>query len=114
MAGRTVKPIPDEYRTVTPFLVVKQVPKLIDFLKRVFDATEKEMMAQEDGTIRHAELKIGDSIIMMGEAVEPREPMPGMFYIYVEDTDAVYKRALEAGATSVMEPADQFYGDRNA
>jgi uncharacterized glyoxalase superfamily protein PhnB len=62
----------------------------------------------------HAEVTIGDSVIMMGEPMGEFKPMPCMIYVYVEDTDAVYKQALKAGATSVMEPADQFYGDRNA
>jgi PhnB protein len=62
----------------------------------------------------HAEVRIGDSILMMGEASEEFPPMPGSFYVYVEDTDAAYQRALDAGAETLMEPADQFYGDRNA
>src|SRR6266568_5870663 len=79
-----------------------------------FDATELERMSRPDGTIGHAEVRIGDSVVMMGEARGESTPMPGTLYVYVSDTDAVYKRALEAGAASLMEPADQFYGDRNA
>ena len=109
-----VKPVPDRYHTVTPYLTVQGVPKLIDFVKRVFDATELERMSRPDGTIGHAEVRIGDSVVMMGEARGESTPMPGTLYVYVSDTDAVYKRALEAGAASLMEPADQFYGDRNA
>ncbi len=62
----------------------------------------------------HAQVKIGDSFVMMGEPMGEFQPMPASIYLYVEDTDATYQRALEAGATSIMEPADQFYGDRNA
>jgi PhnB protein len=109
-----VKPIPDGYHTITPYLTVQGVPKLIDFLKLAFEAREIERMAQPDGTIRHAELRIGDSVVMMGEAGGEREPMPSAMYLYVNDTDAVYRGALQAGATSLMEPADQFYGDRSA
>ena len=109
-----VKPIPDGYHTVTPYLTVQGVPKLIDFLKQAFEAQEIERMTQPDGTIGHAEVRIGDSVVMMGEARDEWKPMPSGIYLYVNDTDAVYKRALQAGATSIMEPADQFYGDRSA
>ena len=109
-----VKPVPDGYHTVTPYLTVRGVPKLIDFLKQAFEAREIERMAQPDGTIRHAEVRIGNSVVMMSEAGGEREPMPGAIYLYVNDTDALYTRALQAGATSLMEPADQFYGDRSA
>jgi PhnB protein len=109
-----VKPIPDGYHTVTPYLTVQGVSKLIDFLKQAFEAREIERMTQPDGTIMHAEVRIGDSVVMMGEARDQWKPVPGAIYLYVNDTDAVYKRALRAGATSLMEPADQFYGDRSA
>src|SRR5918996_1347556 len=66
-----------------------------------------------DGTIMHAEVKIGDSTLMMGEASDKWKPMPASIYLYVNDADLVYKRALQAGATSLMPPADQFYGDRH-
>ena len=109
-----VKPIPDGYHTVTPYLTVQGAAKLIDFLQQAFAAQEIERMMQPDGTIRHAEVRIGDSVVMMAEARSEQAPMPSGIYLYVNDTDAVYKRALQAGATSVMEPADQFYGDRSA
>jgi uncharacterized glyoxalase superfamily protein PhnB len=109
-----VKPIPDGYHTVTPYLVVPGIAKLIDFLKQAFDATEIERHAQPDGTIMHAEVKIGDSMVMMGQAQGEHKAMPAMIYLYVNDCDSVYKRALAAGGTSIMQPADQFYGDRNA
>ncbi len=110
-----VKPIPDGFHTVTPYLTVPGVARLIDFLKQAFDAKEvAPRFAQPDGRIMHAEVKIGDSIVMMGEPQAPWPTMPASMYLYVKDTDAAYKRALQAGATSLMEPADQFYGDRNA
>jgi uncharacterized glyoxalase superfamily protein PhnB len=108
------RPIPEGFHTVTPYLLVQGAAKLIDFLKRAFEAKEIERMGRQDGTIMHAEVRIGDSIVMMGEPTGDFAPMPGFMYLYVTDTDAVYKRAVQAGATSVMEPADQFYGDRNA
>ena len=109
-----VKPIPDGYQTVIPYLIVADPAATIDFLVKSFGAVEKERMADGSGAIRHAEVTIGGSTIMMGGARGDWPPMPCMNYVYVPDTDAAYARALEAGATSVMEPADQFYGDRNA
>jgi PhnB protein len=109
-----VKPIPEGYHTLTPYIVVPGVAKLIDFLKEAFDAKELHRMAGPDGRIMHAELRIGDSPLMLGEPMGEWKAMPCLIYLYVEDTDAFYHRALKAGATSMMEPADQFYGDRNA
>jgi PhnB protein len=71
-------------------------------------------MPMPDGSIMHAEVKIGDSMVMMGEASEKWKAMPCAIYLYVNDADAAYKRALKAGATSTMEPSDQFYGDRQS
>ena len=111
----TVKPIPDGFHTVTPYLIVSGVATLIDFLQQAFDAQPLlNPMMRSDGSIGHAEVKIGDSVVMMGEPMGDMQPMPGSIYLYVQDTDAVYQRALQAGATSLMEPADQFYGDRSA
>jgi PhnB protein len=109
-----VKAIPEGYHSVTPYLTVHGVPTLIDFMKQAFEAQEIERMTRPDGTIGHAEVKIGDSIVMMGEAGGQWQPMPGSIYLYVNDVDATYKRALRAGAVSTMEPIDQFYGDRSA
>jgi PhnB protein len=109
-----VKPIPEGYHTVTPYLTVQGAANLIDFLKQAFEAQETERITQPDGAIGHAEVRIGDSIVMMTDAGGERKPMPSGIYLYVNDTDAVYQRALQAGAASIMEPADQFYGDRSA
>lgn len=108
-----VKVVPDGYHTVTPYLMVKGVAELIDFLKEAFDAVEIERLPGPDGTVGHGEVRIGDSVVMMGEGGH-FGPMPAAIYLYVKDVDACYKRALDAGATSLMEPADQFYGDRSA
>lgn len=108
------KPVPEGYHTVTPYLVVSGAAKLIDFLKQAFDAKEIHRMARPDGTVMHGEVKIGDSLVMMGEPMDESRPMPAMLYVYVEDADTAYRRALEAGATSVEEPADRFWGDRSA
>jgi len=109
-----VRTMPQGFHTVTPYLIVEGAARLIDFLTSAFGAKEIERMSRPDGKIAHAEVKIGDSVIMMGDAGGQWKPMPGSVYLYVKDTDAAYKRALQAGATSLMEPADQFYGDRNA
>ena len=108
------KPIPQGYHSVTPYLAVQGVPKLMTFLRQAFNAEDREKMTTPDGRVSHAEMRIGDSIIMMGEPTGESKSMPGMIYLYLDDTDAAYKRALEAGATSLREPTDMFYGDRNA
>ena len=108
------KAIPDCHHTLTSYLVVEGVATLIDFLKQAFGAEEKLRMPRPDGTVMHAEVRIGDSTVMMGEPMGEWTPMPGMLHLYVDDTDSMYRRALQAGATSLSEPADQFYGDRTA
>jgi PhnB protein len=107
-----VKPIPDGYRTVTPFLNVKGLGKLIDFLKQAFGAEEIMRMPGPDGAVVHAEVNIGNSRLMLGEIMQANTPSSSYFYLYVSDADAAYKRALGAGAKSVSEPTDQFWGDR--
>ena len=109
-----VKPIPENYPRVSPYLIVKNVEETMDFIQYVFDGKVLEKMKTPNGSVNHGEISIGDSVIMIGRATESHEPQNVMLYIYVDDTDAAYKRALEKGAESVMEPADQFYGDRNA
>jgi PhnB protein len=109
-----VKPIPENYPRVSPYLIVKDVEKTMEFIKYVFGGKEREKMEMADGSVNHAEMSIGDSVIMMGKASNEHQIQNTMLYIYVEDTDASYKTALEKSAVSVMEPADQFYGDRNA
>jgi PhnB protein len=111
----SAKTIPDGYHTVTPYLLVQDAEKLIDFVIKVFDAKETVRMSMPNGTIGHAEVRLGDSVIMLSEAQGgDYKPMPTGIYLYVENCDAIYKRALEAGATSIMQPTDQFYGDRSA
>ena len=107
-----VKPIPDGFHAVTPYLVVPGVARLIDFLKQAFGAEEVERMARPDGAVMHAQVRVRDSILMMGEPQGEWAPMPTSLYLYVADADAVYQQALSAGGISIMAPADQFYGDR--
>ena len=110
----SVKPIPGGYHTLTPYLMVEGAGKQIDFVKQAFEAIEVERMNGPDNTVGHAAVRIGDSVMMMSDARGEWKPMPGAIYLYVKDADATYKLALQAGATSLMEPADQFYGDRSA
>ncbi|MGI9451871.1 MAG: VOC family protein [Geminicoccaceae bacterium] len=108
-----VQPIPEGQQSVTPYLVVKDAAALIDFLRRAFDAREMVRHARPDGTIMHAQIKIGDSVMMMGEPMGDQGTMPAMLHLYVANVDQVYEQALAAGATSIMPPTDQFYGDRS-
>jgi PhnB protein len=111
MATKSLKPIPDGYHTVTPFLNVKGCAKLIDFLKAAFGAEEVMRMPGPDGSVMHAEVSIGNSRIMLGEPMQTGASTSA-FYLYVKDVDAMFKRALAAGATSVRPPTDEFWGDR--
>lgn len=110
-----VQPIPPGYHTLTPYIVVPDGEATIRFLREAFDAREHHPPHRDHrGRIVHCELKIGDSVLMLGEANEQHGAQPCGFVVYVPDTDATYRRALQAGAVSLREPADQFYGDRTA
>ena len=109
-----VSPIPKGYHSVTPYLVAKDARALIDFATKAFDAQVVEEMKRPDGTVMHAELQIGDSRIMLGQESSQHTAMPAALYLYGPDVDGRYRKALAAGATSTMEPKDQFYGDRTA
>lgn len=106
--------IPEGLRTVNVYLHTRGAVKLIGFLEDAFGAKEIARYQMSDGTIQHAQVRIGDSVIELGEAHGPYQPMPTMFYLYVEDVDALYTRAVGAGAISMSEPADLPYGDRVA
>lgn len=105
---------PEGYQSVIPYLHVNGAAKLIAFMKEVFDATEIAVYPRPDGTVGHAALRIGDSVIELAD-VSPEWPiMPCAMQVYVPDADAAYHRALQAGASSLLPPAMQFYGDRTA
>ena len=109
-----VKPIPEGYHTVTPYIVVDGAEKVIRFMKEAFGAQPVfEPMMRPDGKVMHAEFKIGDSVVMISDASERAKATSTMLYLYVPNVDAVYEKAIKAGGASVMEPADQFYGDRS-
>jgi PhnB protein len=110
-----VKAQPDQYHTVTPYLIVDNASGLIDFAKEVFGAEEMmRMPGQTPDKIGHAEMKIGDSIVMLSDGNDQYAPGAASLLLYLEDCDATYRKALDSGATSASEPADQFYGDRAA
>jgi len=116
----SVKPIPDGYHTVTPFLTVRDAARAIEFYKQAFGAVERGVMKGPDGKVMHAELKIGDSIIMLSDefpeygALSPQSigGTPMGLHIYVEGVDAAFERAAKAGAHVEMPVMDQFWGDR--
>ena len=108
-----VKPIPDGYHTVTPYLTVADAEAQIDFLKKAFGGEETFRHNDDKGKVSHAEVRVGNSMLMIGQARDQWKPMPALFYLYVEDVDAVYKRAVEAGGKSIHEPTNQAYGDRS-
>lgn len=105
---------PNQYHTVTPYLTVTDADKLIRFMTRVFAAQQSERVNRADGKVLHADVRLGDSTLMLADASENWPALPGALYVYVHDTDATYQTALSAGATTIMEPADQFHGDRMA
>lgn len=104
--------IPEGYHTVTPYLLVADVPREIEFLRQAFGAEESYRSTTPDGTVNHAAVRIGDSMVMMGQANEQYPAMPTMLYLYVPDVDATFEQALRAGGTSVRELKDEEYGDR--
>jgi len=109
-----VNPIPKGYHSITPYLTVANAADLMQFVKRAFGAQEVLSHRGPDGSIQHAEARVGDSIVMMGQASGDMKPRPCTIYLYVPNVDEVYRTALNAGGKIVREPADQFYGDRNA
>jgi PhnB protein len=114
------KPIPEGYNTVTPYLAVDDAAKAIEYYTKAFGAIERVRMEAPGGKIGHAELEIGDSIVMLSDpfpqaSTKPPKELGGTsagVFMYVEDVDAVVKRAVDQGATVAMEVADQFWGDR--
>jgi len=109
------KPIPDGYTAVTPYLIVEDAAGYLEFLGNAFGAVERLRIPMGEGLIGHAEAEIGGAAVMLSDALPPDFPVTrSQIHLYVEDVDATYALAVEAGATSVAEPADQFYGDRIA
>jgi PhnB protein len=115
-----VKPIPDGFSTVTPYLTVRNAAKAIEFYQRAFGAHERYRMAMPDGKVAHAELKIGNSIIMLGDespdlgnlSPDTLNGSTGGLALYLENVDEVFQRAVQAGATVKEAVSDKFWGDR--
>jgi PhnB protein len=105
---------PTGYQSVSPYLIVADVPALLDFLASAFGGEELSRNPRPDGTIAHAEARVGDSVVMMGQAAGEWTPVPTTLFLWVDDVDATFQRALAAGATSLGEPEDKEYGDRMA
>jgi len=105
--------IPEGHSTVSPYLITGNAEKVIDLMKKALDGNELMRATHADGSIMHAEVKVGDSVVMISQGGGDFPPMPCMVHVYVRDCDDAYRRALAAGATSVREPADQPYGDRS-
>jgi PhnB protein len=104
--------VPPRAQTLMVYLHPLRAEPVIAFMGRAFGATDVEKFASPDGVIHHAKVRIGDAFIEMGEARGPLQPMPTRFYLYVPNADAAYRRALEAGASSISEPKNQSYGER--
>jgi PhnB protein len=108
----TVPPIPEGFHTITPNIIVDGVESAIEFYKKAFGAEEKVRLTMPDGKITHCELTIGDSRLNIGEAMEGWPAHPLLAQIYVEDADAVFEQAVNAGAKVVMPMTDMFFGSR--
>ena len=104
----------DTYRTVTPYLVVPDADAELTFLKTAFGGAEVSCQRNADNSVMHAEIKVGDSLVMLGQAGGDWKPLTAALYLWVDNVDATYSKALEAGATSQSAPEDKPYGHRNA
>lgn len=104
--------IPVGYAVLTPYVIVNNAADFMDFMENVFDAEEKMKFFQPDGSgkIMHAEVEINGSVLMLADSSDTYKPMPAGLFIYVDDADEIYERALDNGAVSVQEPADKDYG----
>jgi uncharacterized glyoxalase superfamily protein PhnB len=107
-------PIPHGRHSITPYLKLPNAGRLLEFLKVAFNGVEEGRLTSPDGRVLHAEVRIGDSLVMVHELPSQGKPKPSMLYLRVGDVDATYKRAIEAGAVSVSEPANMYFGDRVA
>ena len=107
-----VRRVPEGYHTVTPFVITRDAAKLLDFVKEAFGGNEIARVQSPDGTIGHAETRIGDSVVMMFDAKKDWPDTPAFLRLYVEDCEAIYQRAQDAGATSVTRPTNMPWGDR--
>lgn len=110
----TAQPVPEEYGSVTPWVIVKGAARFIAFLEQAFGAQDRGRMANEDGSLGHAEVRIGDSVIMMFDAKDAWPDTPSFLNLYVENCDHVHQAALQAGATTVTPLSTNAWGDRGS
>ena len=121
--AKAVKPVPEGYHTVTPYLVVKDAKRALEYYRKAFGAETKMSMPSPDGRVMHAEVRIGDSMVFVSDEFPEMAPkirapestggtVTGSIFLYVPDVDAVVKRAVDAGAKVTMPVADMFWGDR--
>jgi PhnB protein len=108
----SVRPIPEDFHTITPNIIVQGAEKAVEFYKKAFGAEEKVRLTMPDGKITHCELIIGDSRLNLGEAMEGWPVHPLLAQLFVEDSDALFERAVEAGAKVTMPMTDMFFGFR--
>jgi len=111
--GKSVKAIPDRFHSITPFLVMEGADEFADFVEKAFDGKVINMVRTEDDRVMHASAQIGNSLIIFTDAMKNYPATTSRLYLYVEDSDAVYKQALKAGGTSLREPITEFYGDHS-
>lgn len=104
----------NHYRTITPYLVIQNADEELTFLKSAFGGTEVTCQRNADNSVMHAEVKIGDSLVMLGQAGDQWKALSAALYVWVDDVDATYAKAVKAGATSQSAPEDKPYGHRNA
>jgi PhnB protein len=115
MAPHSAGGVPEGYHSVNPYIVVAGVDALIDFLRKVFGGVERgEREIADDGSVAHAEVEIGDSVVMLSEATSAYPPRQSVNFVYVQNVDAVFRDAVVAGAVPILEPTPQPWGDRVA
>jgi PhnB protein len=107
-------PVPTGYHSITPYLKLPNSGRLLEFLKAAFDGIEQNRLTRPDGELLHAEVLIGDSLVMVHEAPPGWQGKPSTLYLYIADVDATYEQAITAGGASIFAPADMYYGDRVA
>jgi PhnB protein len=110
--NKSVPPVPEGFETVTPYLVVPNAANLIEFIENAFGGSVSFISKMDDNKIMHATVSIGTSTIMISDTMEGMEPQTAMLYLYLEDADKVFKKAIDAKATSIREMQTEFYGDR--
>lgn len=110
--SKSVPAVPEGFNTVTPYLVVENAAELIEFIKNAFDGKVTFISKRDPEKIMHATVSIGTSTVMVSDAMEGMQPQTAMLYLYLEDVDKVFKKAIDAKATTVREPKTEFYGDR--